>query len=77
VNPLKLQTGQILCVHHDLKRVNSRALKFKRKIVCISVCVSPSRNANEQQSGDSNSGPKSGLAHDRPPVTKMRLLLVI
>jgi hypothetical protein len=42
-----------------LKRVNSRALSFK--VFCVSVCVTPSRNAKEQQSGDSNGGPKSGL----------------
>jgi hypothetical protein len=57
---------EVLCVHHDLKRVNSRALSFKRKIVCISVCVSPPRNANEQQSGDSDGGPNL-VAHDRSP----------
>jgi hypothetical protein len=56
---IKLLSGQILCVQHDLKRVNSRARKFK--IRCVSVRVSPSRNAKEQQGGDSNGGPKSGL----------------
>jgi hypothetical protein len=60
---IKLLSGQILCVQHDLKRVNSRARSFK--ILCVSACVSPSRNAKEQQGGDSNGGPKSGLTDDR------------
>src|SRR5262249_14150875 len=42
---IKLLSGQILCVQHDLKRVNSRARNFK--ILCVSVCVSPPRNAKE------------------------------
>src|SRR6516165_703002 len=67
--PIELLSGQILCVQHDLKRVNSRARSFK--IFCVSVCVTPSRNAKEQQGGDSNGGPKSGLTERVHAVSPM------
>src|SRR5262245_17028814 len=37
--PIELLSGQILCVQHHLKRVNSRARSFK--VFCVSVCVTP------------------------------------
>src|SRR5262249_21009208 len=62
------------CVQHDLKRINLRARSFK--ILCFTVCVSPSRNANEQQSGDSNGGPTSGLTYPVTPFPVKRRALI-